>query len=55
MFILSDGYIYRLQIYTRKNLESSVDVGFCSRVLLDLMDGLEGHYLAITIQVLRFI
>jgi len=48
VFVLSDatnGYVYRLQIYTGKSLESSVDVGLCSRVLLDLMTGLEGHRL----------
>ena len=48
VFVLSDatnGYIYRLQIYTGKNLESSVEVGLCSRVLLDLMTGLDGYHL----------
>ena len=35
VFVLSDatnGYIYRLQIYTGKNLESTIDTGLCSRV-----------------------
>ena len=48
VFTLSDatnGYIYRIQIYTGKNLESDVDVGLCSRVLLELMSGLDGHHL----------
>ena len=48
VFVLSDAtnwYIYRLQIYTGKSLEFSVDVGLCSRVLLDLITGLEGHHL----------
>ena len=42
--VLSDttnGYIYRLQIYTGKNLESTTDAGLCSRVLLELMIGLD--------------
>ena len=49
VFVLSDatnGYVYRLQIYSGKNLESDdVDVGLCSRVLLELMSGLDGHHL----------
>ena len=48
VFVLSDatnGYIYRLQIYTGKNLESTVEAGLCSRVLLKLMMGLDGHQL----------
>ena len=48
VFVLSDatnGYIYRLQIYTGKKLESTVDAGLCSRVLLELMTGLDGHQL----------
>jgi len=60
VFALSDaknGYIYRLQIYKGKNLESSVDIGVCSRVLLELMDGLERHHYlqTIIIQSLKFI
>ena len=46
MFVLCDatnGYIYRMQIYTGKNMESNLDVGLCSRVVLELMDVLEGH------------
>ena len=38
-------YVYRLQIYTGKNLESTVDIGLCSRVLLELMTGLDKHHL----------
>ena len=48
VFVLSDatnGYIYRIQIYTGKGFESNVDVGLCSRVLLELMTGLDGHHL----------
>ena len=46
VFVLCDatnGYIYRMQIYTGKNMESNLDIGLCSRVVLELMDGLEGH------------
>ena len=43
-FTLSDatnGYVYRLQVYTGKNLESgSADVGLSSRVCIELMSGL---------------
>ena len=45
VFVLSDvtnGYIYRLPIY---NLESTIDAGLCSRVLLELMSGLDRHQL----------
>ena len=48
MFVLSDatnGYVYRIQIYTGKNLKSSIDVGLSSRILLELMADLEGHQL----------
>ena len=48
VFVLSDatnGYIYRIQIYSGKNLDSDVDVGLCSRVLLELMSDLHGHQL----------
>ena len=41
-------YVYRLQVYTGRNLESdSTSVGLCSQVVLDLMSGLEnkGHEL----------
>ena len=44
VFVLSDatnGYIYRLQIYTGKDMESETNTGLCSRVVLDLMSGLE--------------
>ena len=44
VFVLSDatnGYVYRMQIYTGKNMESDISVGLCSRVVLDLMSGLE--------------
>ena len=44
VFVLSDatnGYVYRLQIYTGKQLDTTVDAGLCSRVVLELMTGLE--------------
>ena len=48
VFVLSDahnGYVYRLQVYTGKNLDSSVsDVGLCTRVVLELMSGLENYH-----------
>ena len=43
VFTLSDatnGYVYRLQIYTGKNIDNTSDIGLCSRVCLDLMSGL---------------
>ena len=48
VFVLSDatnGYIYRIQIYTGKNLESTVEAGLNSRELLKLMTDLDGHQL----------
>ena len=48
VFVLSDatnGYVYRLQIYTGKNLESTVEAGLSSRVLIELMTELDGHQL----------
>ena len=48
VFVLSDahnGYVYRLQVNTGKNLEGSVsDVGLCTRVVLELMSGLENYH-----------
>ncbi len=45
VFVLADsptGYVKRLQVYTGKGLDnSSTDVGLCTRVVLDLMDGLD--------------
>ena len=46
-FVLADatnGYVRRLQIYTGKNESLFDDVGLCSRVVLDLMNGLEGDH-----------
>jgi len=44
VFTLSDatnGYVYRIQVYTGKQLNSgSTSVGLCSRVCLELMSGL---------------
>ena len=44
VFVLSDAtndYVDRLQIYTGKQLDTTVDTGLCSRVVLELMSGLE--------------
>ena len=45
VFVLSNatnGYIYKMQVYTGKNLgDDGVDVGLCSRVALEQMSGLE--------------
>ena len=44
----TNGYVYRLQIYTGKNLEeTSISAGLYSQVVLDLMKGfeMEGHEL----------
>ena len=43
-FVRSDatnGYVYHMQIYTGKNAETDSSVGLCSRVVYDLMSGLE--------------
>lgn len=43
-FVLSDatnGYMYRLQIYTGKQLDTTVDASLCSLVVLELMTGLK--------------
>ena len=48
VFVLSDatnGYVYRTQIYTGKNLESTIKAGLSSRVLLELMTDLDRHQL----------
>ena len=48
VFVLSDAhnsYVYMLQVYTDKNLDSSVSaVGLCTRVVLKLMSGLENYH-----------
>ena len=44
MFVLIDAtnrYVYRLQIYTCKQLDTTVDAGLCSQVVLELMTGLK--------------
>ena len=44
VFVLADaknGYVYRMQIYTGKNANLDSDVGLCSRVVLELVEGLE--------------
>ena len=47
VFALADsqnGYVYRFQIYTGKNSDLSTgDVGLCTRVVLELMNGLESR------------
>ena len=46
VFVLADatnGYVYRLQIYTGKNRDlqsGTTDTGLCSRVVLELLDGI---------------
>ena len=43
-FVLSDArncYVYRLEIYTGKEGVMSDSTGFCSRVVLDLVKGLD--------------
>ena len=35
--------MYRSQIYTGKNAETCVSAGLCTRVVLDLMSGLEDY------------
>ena len=45
VFVLADsqtGYVKRLQVYTGKGLDSCVsDVGLCTRVVLDLLEGFD--------------
>ena len=44
VFVLSDatnGYVYWLQIYTSKQLDTTADGSLCSRMVLELMTGLE--------------
>ena len=36
------GYVYSLQVYTRKNLDSGG--GVCTRVVLELMSSLENYH-----------
>ena len=46
LFVLSNasnGYIYRFQIYAGKSMDHTVEVELCSRVVLELMEGLEDH------------
>ncbi len=43
VFILAhatNGYVYRMQIYTEKNANLDNEIGLCSRVVLELIDGL---------------
>ena len=39
--VITNGYIYRMQIYTGKNAESDSFIGLYTRVVLDLMTGLK--------------
>jgi len=32
-----------MQVNTDKSMESNLDVGLCSRIVVELMDGLAGH------------
>ncbi len=47
VFVLGDahnGYVKTLQVYTGKGLEAnSSDIGLCTKVCLDLMDGVDGE------------
>ena len=48
VFVLSDarnGYIYRLQVYTGKDVNNVSDIGLCSKVVLDIMSGLGNFHL----------
>jgi len=41
VFVLSDatnGYVYSIQIYAGRGMDSDVTTGLCSRVLLDLIE-----------------
>ena len=39
-------YIYIMQVYTKKNVNASaVEVGVCSKVVLDLLSGLENSHI----------
>ena len=39
----TNGYVYRMQVYTGKGMEiNEPEVSLCSRVVLDLMAGLQG-------------
>ena len=45
-FVLSNsknGYVYCMEIHAGKKLDSALDVGLFSRVVLELMSGLEGN------------
>lgn len=48
VYVLADstnGYVYRFQIYTGKQVnENSSSMGLCTRVVLDLMSGLEDQH-----------
>ena len=44
VFVLSDatnGYVYRFQIYVGRSMDRAVEVGLYSRVVLELISGLE--------------
>ena len=43
VFDASNGYAYRFQIYAGKSMDHNIEVGLCSRVVLELMEGLEDH------------
>jgi len=45
-FVLSDasnGYVYRFQICVGKSMDHSVEIGLCSRVMLEVIEGLDDH------------
>ena len=53
VYVLADstnGYVYRFQIYTGKQVnENSSSMGLCTRVVVDLMSGLEDQHFKVTI------
>ena len=59
VFVLADatnGYVYRLQIYTGKNRDpdtSMSDIGLCSRVVLELLSGIEDTHPKVYIELLH--
>jgi len=38
-----DTYVFWFQIYAGKSMDHTVEVGLCSRVVLELLEGLQDH------------
>ena len=55
VFVLSDavdGYVNRLQIYNGKNVDlDRQELGLCSRVILELVDGKEANHPKIVMEI----